>query len=150
MLWLVGWGSLAPVGVVAHHWMPLALCWWSSVCFCAVRREGDKVKQYSRCWSGSPHLISLSSPRAYSNNINMPCVSTCLYVHIFACMYFKWMSTSVCRHAYIEVARLIHGCSAKCSILFCYLLGAECQTDIIAVWWREDISLYTSRYHLSI
>lgn len=59
--------------------------------FCAVRREGDKVKQYSRCWSGSPLLSSLGSPRAYSNDINMPCVCVyvCLFVHISTCMGFE-------------------------------------------------------------
>lgn len=43
--------------------------------FCVVRRAGDKIKQYSCCWSGSPLLSSLSSHSAYSDDINA-CVST--------------------------------------------------------------------------
>lgn len=29
-------------GVVACHWMPLALCWWSSVCFVLSVQKGIK------------------------------------------------------------------------------------------------------------
>lgn len=68
---------MALIEDVACYSMPPALaCRVVDLCeFCVVRRAGDKIKQYSCCWSGSPLLSSLSSHSAYSDDINA-CVST--------------------------------------------------------------------------
>lgn len=102
--------------------------------FCAVRREGDKVKQYRHCRPGSPLLSSLGSPGAESYDINM-CVCVTYFFfnrHIFACSCFK-SSVRTFVHSYISTStwrqcKMLHEC------LFGYMLGAVCQADIIAVW----------------
>lgn len=102
--------------------------------FCAVRREGDKVKQYRHCRPGSPLLSSLGSPRAESHDINMcVCVTFSFSTGIFlpACIL-----RVACRHfvySYISYDTWRQR-KAPQKCLFGYMLGAVCQTDIIAVW----------------
>ena len=112
--------------------------------FCSVRREGDKVKQYSHCWSKLAQFThSLQQWHQHA-----PCC--CLCVHIFSSPACD-LSHKACADACVSMrpvfyvmsrAKKLHEC------LFYYML--ECQTDIIAVWRPGDISLYPSEYPRSI
>lgn len=102
--------------------------------FCAIRGEGDKGKQYSHCWSGSPHISSFSSPRACSSTLTCVFTFICTYFCLYVLMYpISYMGQ-------IMQCKMLH------KFLSAFMLGAACQSDIIAVCLPRDISLYAPKY----
>lgn len=119
--------------------------------FCAVRREGDKVKQYRHCRPGSPLLSSLGSPGAESYDINM-CVCVTFFFFSTGMFLPARILRVVCGHLCIHTSLHLHGDSAKCYTSVCLVTcSAQCAKLTSSPSGRPgDISLYAPKYPLSI
>lgn len=146
MWWLLGGSSLAPADVVACDSLP-RLCAGGAVelCeFCVVRREGDKVKQYSLGRSGAPPLSSLSSHRALSNDINM-CL--CFCVRTSVCMWGNSVRKNVCRDVRLNVFshRRWKCCTSCCFVTSSVPNWHHCS---LAGWGYQSLYYQISFIHL--